>query len=102
MAILDHAVSACYGGVCGGSCGQRRSPVLAGDLHRQGLGVFSVSDYRDCTSEDIVKQVISALSTAQELGGNKQKRHLASKAQEDLRSLGRLQVFPRQDAICTL
>ena len=60
--------------VCGGSCGQKRSQPFAGNDFSAWTGsVFHASDCLHCNSEDRIKQVISALSTAQDLRGSKQK-----------------------------
>ena len=78
--ILDHAVSAYYGGVCGGSCGQRHSPALSGAFTDRDEGSFFMQLYcLDCNSEDRIKQVIFAPSTAQELGGCKQKKQISKR-----------------------
>ena len=62
------------------SCGQRRSPAPAGVFRRQGRGAFFMQLYcLDCNSEDRIKQVIFAPSTAQELGGCKQKKQISKR-----------------------
>ena len=42
LGLFDHAVSVWSGAVCGGFCGQKRSPALAGVFRRQGRGAFFV------------------------------------------------------------
>ena len=39
--LFELALSVCFEGVCGGDCGQKRSPSFAGSLRRQGMGAFS-------------------------------------------------------------
>ena len=63
-----------YAAACGGSCGQKRSQPFAGNGFPAWTGsIFRASDCLHCNSEDRIKQVISALSTAQDLRGSKQK-----------------------------
>lgn len=74
LGLFDHAVSVWSEAVCGGFCGQQRSPALAGVFHRQGRGAFFMPlGCLDCTSVDRIRQVISVPLTPQELRDCKQK-----------------------------
>ena len=68
--LFEATVSVWFEAVCGGFCGQKRSPSPCRCLSPTGTGsVFHTYDCLRCTSESRIKQVTPALSTAQELGG---------------------------------
>ena len=110
----------CYTAVCGASCGQKRSPALAGNGFPAWTGsIFRASNCLHCNSEVKIKQVISAPSTAQKLGDCKQKDavswaagridsqvvvsrdHLLHRLKETPRRLGKdLIFFPDDIAWC--
>ena len=72
--LFETLISMCYAAVCGGSCGQKRSPPFAGNGFPAWMGsVFRASDCLHCTSEGGIKQVISVPSRTQKMGGCKQK-----------------------------
>ena len=64
-----------YAVVCGASCGQKRSQPFAGNGFPAWTGsIFRASDCLHCNSESEIRQVLSALSVPQKLGGCKQNK----------------------------
>ena len=73
--LFEPAFSGCSGAVCGHLCGQKRFPPQTGDFFTgPGREAFRVSDWLDCNSEGRIMQVFSAMSTAQDLRGNRQRK----------------------------
>ena len=71
--LFSTLISMCYAAVCGVSCGQKRSLPFAGNGFPAWTGsIFRASDCLHCNSESEIRQVLSALSVPQKLGGCKQ------------------------------
>ena len=72
--LFSTLVTMCCTAVCGASCGQKRSLPFAGNGFPTWTGsIFRASDCLHCNSESEIRQVLSALSVPQKLGGCKQR-----------------------------